>query len=252
MLLFCGGSLGEVLAVWWVEGLVRWLVLLPPVPFSPAMAARVGSPVFRPSFLSHISVFCALVVWWCACQVGWFVLLLWANSKPDSGHQQLIWPLESHQKNFSFSVSEVRFSSLCGVHLLWLLSLVIPAFIGVYEDVPVMRIEQWSLKDNFVWGLIGVYEDVPVLSFIDCFLFFIEWKGHFLEVRQGILPKITSDHFLVLWLGTTHTAKRPFKFENIWLEVDDFCDFVKAVWDDFNSFGSSSFILAKKLIFLHV
>uniref|UniRef100_A0A7C8YPY8 Uncharacterized protein n=1 Tax=Opuntia streptacantha TaxID=393608 RepID=A0A7C8YPY8_OPUST len=75
-------------------------------------------------------------------------------------------------------------------------------------------------------------------------------KVIFLEVRQGILPKITSDHFLVLQLGTTHTAKKPFKFENTWLEVDDFCDFVKAVWDGFNVSGSSSVILAKKLIFL--
>jgi len=51
-------------------------------------------------------------------------------------------------------------------------------------------------------------------------------------------------------MGTTHVAKWPFKFENIWLEVDDFSDFVKALSDDFNAYGSSSFVLAKKLTFL--
>jgi len=50
-------------------------------------------------------------------------------------------------------------------------------------------------------------------------------------------------------MGTTHAAKRPFEFENVWLEVDGCFDFVKAVWDDFNAFGSSSFVLAKKLNF---
>jgi len=44
--------------------------------------------------------------------------------------------------------------------------------------------------------------------------------------------------------------KRPFKFENVWGQVDSIGDFVKAIWDDFNASGSSSFILAKELNFL--
>jgi len=48
-------------------------------------------------------------------------------------------------------------------------------------------------------------------------------------VHPGILPKITSGHFPILFRkGTTHVAKRPFKFDNVWLEVDGFSDFVKA------------------------
>jgi len=45
----------------------------------------------------------------------------------------------------------------------------------------------------------------------------------------------------------TFVAKRPFKFENIWLEVDGFFDFVKSIWHDSNVTSSSSFVLAKKL-----
>ena len=33
--------------------------------------------------------------------------------------------------------------------------------------------------------------------------------------------------------------------------MDGFSDFVKAVWDAFNVYGSSSFVLAKKLNFLN-
>jgi len=51
-------------------------------------------------------------------------------------------------------------------------------------------------------------------------------------------------------MGTTFIAKRPFKFENVQLKVEDFSDFVNAIWDDFNAYGSSSFVLAKKLTFL--
>ena len=64
---------------------------------------------------------------------------------------------------------------------------------------------------------------------------------------QEVLPKITSDHFpILLRMGTKHAAKRPFKLEDIWLEVGGFCDLVKVVWNDFNVSGSSSFILVKK------
>ena len=65
---------------------------------------------------------------------------------------------------------------------------------------------------------------------IDHFLFSVEWEDHFEEVHQVILPKITSDHFPILpQMGSTHAPKRPFKFENVWLEVDGFCDLVKSV-----------------------
>jgi len=101
---------------------------------------------------------------------------------------------------------------------------------------------------RYIWSS---HEDVPILSRINRFLFFVDWEDHFQGVRQVILPQITSDHFPIpLLMGSTMVAKRPFKFENVWLEVDNFFDFVKAVWYDFNVYDSSSCVFAKKLNFL--
>jgi len=68
------------------------------------------------------------------------------------------------------------------------------------------------------------------------------------SVHQVTLLKITSDHFLILlWVGEVSRGRRPFKFENMWLEVDGFSDLVKSFWDELDVTGPSSFILAKKL-----
>jgi len=92
------------------------------------------------------------------------------------------------------------------------------------------------------------HEVVLVLFRIDRFLFSIEWEDHFHGVHQVTLPKIMSDHFpILLRKRTSYVAKCPFRFENVRLEVDGFSDFVKAVCNDCNISGSSSFVLAKKL-----
>jgi len=68
---------------------------------------------------------------------------------------------------------------------------------------------------RFTWSS---HRDVPVLSHIDRFLFSVEWEGHFQDMHQVILPKITSDHFAILLrMWTTHVAERPFRFEIVWL-----------------------------------
>ena len=36
----------------------------------------------------------------------------------------------------------------------------------------------------------------------------------------------------------------------MWLEVDGFCELVSSFWGELRVFGSPSFVLAKKLIFL--
>jgi len=116
------------------------------------------------------------------------------------------------------------------------------AMLEFYDFINSCGLIELPLEDGcFTWS---GHEDVPVLSRIDCFLFSIECEGHCQGVHQVILPKIISDHFqILLWMGTTHVAKRSFKFENVWLEVDGFCDFVKDVWDSFNASSSLSFIL---------
>jgi len=70
-------------------------------------------------------------------------------------------------------------------------------------------------------------------------------------MHQVLLLKITSDHFLILPQGgDVVSVKRPFKFENMWFEVEGFCDLVSFFWCELRVSSSSSFILAKKLNFL--
>ena len=75
---------------------------------------------------------------------------------------------------------------------------------------------------RFTWSS---HEEVPVMSRIDRFLFTSDWEDHFQGMHRVLLPKITSDHFPILLQGKdVVSVKRPFKFENMWLEVDGFCD----------------------------
>jgi len=95
------------------------------------------------------------------------------------------------------------------------------------------------------------HEEMPVLSRIDRFLFTCDWEDHFQGMHQVLLPKITSDHFLIMLQGRdVASVKRPFKFENMWLEVDGFCEVVSSFWGEIRVSGSSSFVLTKKLLFL--
>jgi len=70
-------------------------------------------------------------------------------------------------------------------------------------------------------------------------------------MHQVILPKSTSDHFLILLQSKeVPSVKRPFKFENMWLEAEGFSDLMKSFWGELNVSGFPSFLLAKKLKFL--
>ena len=101
---------------------------------------------------------------------------------------------------------------------------------------------------RFTWSS---HEEAPVLSRIDRFLLSVEWEDHFQGFHQVTLPKIISDHFpILLRVGEVSRGRRPFKFDNMWLEADGFDDLLKYVWDELNVIGPSSFILAKKLNFL--
>ena len=54
-------------------------------------------------------------------------------------------------------------------------------------------------------------------------------------VHQVILPKITSDYFpILLHIKEVPSVRRPFKFENMWLEVEGFTDLVKSFWGQLN------------------
>ena len=60
-----------------------------------------------------------------------------------------------------------------------------------------------------------------------------------------------SDHVpIFLYVYDLPAAKRPFKFENVWLKVEGLSKLVQGWWDELNISGSPSFILAKELNFL--
>jgi len=86
---------------------------------------------------------------------------------------------------------------------------------------------------------------VPILSRIDRFLF---WDDHYRGAHQVTLHKIASYHIpILLHVGDVPLVKRPFKLENVWLEMEDFPHLVKAWWAQLHISGSSSYVLAKKL-----
>ena len=91
---------------------------------------------------------------------------------------------------------------------------------------------------RFTWSS---HEEVPILSRIDRFLLLVEWDDHFRGAHQVTLPKIISDH------GDVPLVKRPCRFENVWLEVENFPHLVKTWWDQFHISGSPSCVLVKKL-----
>jgi hypothetical protein len=65
-------------------------------------------------------------------------------------------------------------------------------------------------------------------SKIDRFLVSSEWEAKFSSVSQKRLPRLCSDHFLILVdCGDFNGGGRPFKFENMWLKSEGFVDRVK-------------------------
>ena len=90
-----------------------------------------------------------------------------------------------------------------------------------------------------------------MLSRIDWFLFMTGWDDHFQGVHQVILPKITLDHFTVLLQAKeAPSARGPFKFENIWLEVEGFCDLLKSFWESSMCLAFQVLSWQRSLIFL--
>jgi len=64
---------------------------------------------------------------------------------------------------------------------------------------------------------------------------------------------LCSGHFPILLVcGGILRGKRPFKFENMWLQEDGFMERVRLWWESYSFQGSPSFVLAQKLKALKV
>ena len=116
-------------------------------------------------------------------------------------------------------------------------------FVDVIEDLQLKDLPLFG--GPFTWS-----ERVNNQSFsrLDRFLVNEEWDCRFSGSRQCVLPRLVSDHFSILLEGGgVRRGSSPFRFENMWLNVKGFKDFLKAWWEGENFNGSTSFILAEKL-----
>lgn len=76
------------------------------------------------------------------------------------------------------------------------------------------------LNGLFTWSN---FRETPVCSRLDRFMFSQQWEEILPNYRQLLGPRITSDHFPVLFdTGPTKWGRMPFRFENIWLSHPSF------------------------------
>ena len=88
----------------------------------------------------------------------------------------------------------------------------------------------------------------PAMFRIDRFLYSRDWEDRYPIVVQKRLPKLLSNHFpILLESGRFLRGKRPFRFENMWLQAEGFGEMVRGWWESYQVDGTPSFILAKKL-----
>ena len=88
---------------------------------------------------------------------------------------------------------------------------------------------------------------------MDRFLVSNDWENHFSGLFHSILPKPVSDHApILLDGGGIRKGKAPFKFENMWLQVEGFKDLIRNWWEGYSVQGSFSHILAMKEVLINV
>ena len=105
-------------------------------------------------------------------------------------------------------------------------------------DIPLSR-------GNFTWSN---NRDVVSMSRIDRFLYNADWEEGFITISQKHLVRLTSDHFpIMLDCGSIPRGRRPFRFENMWLKVEDCLERVRNWWGSYQFSGNTSFVLANKM-----
>ncbi|KAG5577642.1 hypothetical protein H5410_057776 [Solanum commersonii] len=140
------------------------------------------------------------------------------------------------------------------------------------------------MQDSFSWFLIGVYaphirseklecwEEVTAVQLcggpwvvcgdfntvrtgrkesaarLDRFLYYVEWEEFFKNIKQMVMPRVTSGHCPILLQCDDWEKQRPyFKFKNWWLEIDGFRELVHKWWNEFEVIGSPYYVLSLKL-----
>ena len=84
---------------------------------------------------------------------------------------------------------------------------------------------------------------------LDRFLVTDEWDAHFGGVVWISMPRPTLDHFPILlegW-GLAERGPLPFRFENMWLKVDEFKNLINEWWQSIEVRRFGSYVLTEKL-----
>ena len=105
-----------------------------------------------------------------------------------------------------------------------------------------------GLMDIPMAGGLYTWSNSSLASRLDRFLFSPLLANHFTQFSQKRMSRVLSNHFpILLEAGSQRRGRIPFRFENMWLRVDNFVDKVKMWWASYLFQGTPSFILAKKL-----
>ncbi|CAN0872181.1 LINE-1 retrotransposable element ORF2 protein [Linum grandiflorum] len=98
---------------------------------------------------------------------------------------------------------------------------------------------------SFTWTN---FQQQPSLSRLDRVTINSEWETHFPDCTVRVLPRVCSDHNpLMAMTSQEEGVKRPWKFESMWLEHEDFNTFLQEAWtEEIEGFGGL-FLLAKRL-----
>lgn len=128
------------------------------------------------------------------------------------------------------------------------LNKVIEDFSDFIED---MELQDLPLKGgSFTWRK-GDRQDIAAR--LDIFLISEKWEVSFRKINQSILPRVTFDHNpLLLECGNWEKQTSYFKFENRWLQTQDFNGRIKGWWNFVTYVGRPNYILACKLKLLKV
>ncbi|KAG5589142.1 hypothetical protein H5410_039656, partial [Solanum commersonii] len=119
-------------------------------------------------------------------------------------------------------------------------------FTDFIEDAELVDIQ--LAGDVFTWKKGEGHDPAARL---DRFLISEEWENTFKNIKQSTLQRVISDHCpLILECGNWERPNSYFKFENWWLQTENFKEMVKIWWDSSIFRGKPDFILASKLKYL--
>ncbi|XP_049414636.1 uncharacterized protein LOC125877362 [Solanum stenotomum] len=84
-----------------------------------------------------------------------------------------------------------------------------------------------------------------IASRIDRIIFTTEWSEQFSKIKQAALQRLTSDHVpIALHCGPWDLNKSYFKFENWWLNTEEFIDKIRSLVEFFCIYRKPDYILS--------